>query len=325
MPGGKCKASRLPEGRSRKHARQRFEQDDEECRGERGNEQRRRRSGPTPFRASAQALWRCRQRWHAMRGRRRGAVVTRGAVMRRRPGSLRDRCAEGSSRRADSSFRDGATPGGGRGAVAVWMPQRSCSWALHRRGRRSGCTGRRRPDCCRNRLRDGLGHLGLGICHGCANRRGRHRRRCGHGGRGRRGLLRHQCPRGFGHGGVCLLQQLRGRGGAWIGVCERRSGEDSRSDRRNENAETPPGVTPARSHDGRLESAAPGSPRPLRSAAGAATATRSATEIEARFVHRGGASRPALITAHAKTLLGAASWLGGRARTSRRGRRGASV
>src|SRR5215470_5582925 len=45
MPGGKCEASPLPEGRSRKQARQKLEEEIEQRRGKRGNEQRSRSPG----------------------------------------------------------------------------------------------------------------------------------------------------------------------------------------------------------------------------------------------------------------------------------------
>lgn len=68
MPGGKCEASRLPEGRSRKQARQKFEEDEEQRSGKRGNEQRRRR-GSAALSGAVQTLRGHRRRWQAVRSR----------------------------------------------------------------------------------------------------------------------------------------------------------------------------------------------------------------------------------------------------------------
>lgn len=79
MPGRKCKASRLPEGRSRKQARQEHEEEHEDRRSECPGDRRPGRSLAAGLRARGRALRGQRQRRQLMRHRAR-AVVAGGSV-----------------------------------------------------------------------------------------------------------------------------------------------------------------------------------------------------------------------------------------------------
>jgi len=247
MPGGKCEASRLPEGRSRKQTRQKLENDEEQRQAERRYEQRHGRPRPGRLGASAQTLRRRRQR---RRARRCG---TRIAMSRGRAASL-SRCVAGrhgwretdrsrGARAGDSSLARRGRPipclsvtRAGRCPVVMSMRRGPRHRLLDcRRRRRNNQAARRGRICCRDGVRDGRCRLSFGACHSRGNgcRRAGRRRRDGCG--RRRDLPRGQRLR-VAHGGVGLLQQLRRRGGAGIGARDRRNGKNAERDRHDENA-----------------------------------------------------------------------------------------
>jgi len=179
MPGGKCKASRLPEGRSRKQTRQKLEKDDEQTRGQRSHEQRWRRARSAGLGGPAQALRRRRQRWQATRNSRlaTGPSATgtpAGCAMRQVAGGT-----SGTERRHDAKPAEGSLGGRGRPASRS-VGARACRWVA---GVTSGRRGlpRRTWRCCRAACRVRLGcpqgvrddrrRLALDGC--CASRNGR--------------------------------------------------------------------------------------------------------------------------------------------------------
>jgi hypothetical protein len=288
MPGGKCEASRLPEGRSRKQTRQKLEKDDEQRSGERPDEQGRRRSHTASLRGPAQALrGRRRQRWQAMRnsllatGPRAAGTVAGGAVRqdRDRSGSYRWQDAgsdDGSPRRRSRSGPRCVRARASRlvAAVRVWQGlrrrrlrcRRCCRSARRvRPGRRDGLRHDRRrlalDGCCA----DGRGFLSL---------RGRRHARASHDGGdnrgGRRDLLLDQRLR-IGRRGVGLLQQLLGARVVGGARC-RLNGEHAERNRAEENADAHAGMIrrarpPRHRSPGGSSSPHPGVPTPPSSAA----------------------------------------------------------
>jgi hypothetical protein len=241
MPGGKCKTSRLPEGRSRKQTRQKLKEDAEQARAERGEEQRRRRPRSAPLRSPAQTLRRCGKRQRAARHSTRSAVVRLGDAAAGGGAHRRSDDCSGADRDllrprlAPARRRAWTSPR--RRATTVWVratrrPSRGC----HRRRRHRSRTGRRglRRGC--DDLRDGLRHLRLGARHARGNRCGCTRRRRSSCARGGRNRLRSQ-PLRIGPGCAGLLEQLLGADRARIRARYRRSGESADRDRSDEDAD----------------------------------------------------------------------------------------
>jgi hypothetical protein len=143
---------------------------------------------------------------------------------------------------------------------------------LHGRATCRGCLG------CRNGFRDRFRRLALGARHGrgdgswCFGRRSRDSRgAC-------RNLLGSQRLR-VAHGGIGLLKQLCGRGGAGIGARYRRNGEKAERDRCDEDAGAHTGMfapaSPARYRPGgRSLSPHPGGSQGARFGIGASSSPR---------------------------------------------------
>lgn len=293
MPGKKCEASRLPEGRSRKQTRQELQEGDEQCRGQRADEQRRERSRPAGLPRRVQILRRQRHGRQAVRHRARAAALrVTAAAARRRARGRRGRRAADRSRAAPAGDGPFAPPAGparrsarmraDRCAAAVSMRRwPRCRALRRRRGLAAGHVRARRND----RLGDRRHRLGLDGCHAGRSRRGngtgRGRRgdRCrdrGDGRGARRGLLRSE-RLSIGHGGAGFLQQLRGAVGIRGARC-RRNGEDAERDRADQNADAHPGM---------IRAAAPRRHRPPRGS----RSPRSGGFYDA-FLRVDGSSRP---------------------------------
>jgi hypothetical protein len=182
MPGGKCQASRLPEGRSRKQARQKLEKDHEQGRGQRSDEQRWHCSRSAGLRGPAQALRGRRQGWQAMRNsllatgpRAAGAVA--GCGMRQgRSRSGADRAKD--VRSADGSLgrRSRAAPRSVRARACRLLAPVSARRGLRRRLWRCCRAARRVCLGCPQGLRDDCRRLAL---DGCRADRRRRLSRCG--------------------------------------------------------------------------------------------------------------------------------------------------
>jgi hypothetical protein len=215
MPGWKCEASRLPEGRSRKQARQELEEDDEEPRGRRSNEQRREgtRRSSCLYRRDRIASGYGR-RWQAMGCGARVAIscVAMAMCCRRGAGRQESECGA-----PDSLFPDKGVARRNAAGRAVGCPSRVCMGCRLRRGtlRWWGCRRGGRPICARRRIcscrcesfGDDLRRLGLDRCGTPRGGPGG----AGHGRRderrGRSDLLRDHLLR-ISRGGVRLLEQL---------------------------------------------------------------------------------------------------------------------
>ena len=242
MPGRKYEASRLPEGRSRKQARQKFEEDEQQRCGKRADKQRSRRPGSSALRAAVQTLRGHGHRWQTVRPGAGAAVRGRGAATALRCARGRGRSA---ARRAQAARAGGSRPGppGRRDVRSASTPARRRAMMVSMRGRRRrrallSRRGRRRSACwgcgCRSDdVRDGLGCFPLDAGGACRNRLGLARGSRGDDGRARRELLRSQSLR-IGDRGVRLL--LR-RGAERIRACRRRNGEDAARDHRDESAD----------------------------------------------------------------------------------------